>query len=63
MGIKFIMDRNEEEKIKVITIPIVLKKPSLKNKNPDDKEWHDSVIEIWQNKSNWECLYKAPEKE
>ena len=32
-------------------------------KNPDDKEWHDSVIEIWQNKSNRECLYKAPEKE
>jgi len=45
MGIKFIMERSEEEKIKVITIPIVLKKPSLKNKKPDDKEF---VLD-WEN--------------
>ena len=32
-------------------------------KNPNDKTWHDSVIEIWQNQSNWECLYQAPEEE
>jgi hypothetical protein len=29
--------------------------------NTDDKEWHESVIEIWQNQSSWKCLYKAPE--
>jgi hypothetical protein len=29
-------------------------------KNPDDKIWHNSVIEIWQNQKNWECLYKVP---
>ncbi|MGH7953007.1 MAG: protein NO VEIN domain-containing protein [Limisphaerales bacterium] len=32
-------------------------------RNPLDKAWHDSVIEIWQNKSSWERLYLAPEKE
>ena len=32
-------------------------------KNPNDKTWYDSVIEIWQNRSNWECLYHAPEEE
>lgn len=32
-------------------------------KNPDDKTWHDSVIEIWQNQSNWKCLYHAPVEE
>lgn len=32
-------------------------------KNPNDQEWHESVIEIWQNRSNWELLYKAPEEE
>ena len=31
--------------------------------NPDDDTWHDSVIEIWQNKSTWIRLYVAPEKE
>lgn len=31
--------------------------------NPHDEEWHDSVIEIWQNQSHWKCLYHAPEKE
>ena len=31
--------------------------------NPDDKTWHDSVIEIWQNQSAWTCLYAAPEEE
>lgn len=31
--------------------------------NPNDGQWHDSVIEIWQNKSNWQLLYLAPEKE
>lgn len=31
--------------------------------NPNDHEWHGSVIEIWQNQSEWKCLYKAPEKE
>jgi hypothetical protein len=31
--------------------------------NPDDSTWHDSVIEIWQNKSTWQRLYLAPEKD
>jgi len=31
--------------------------------NPEDKSWHDSVIEIWQNKDTWKRLYLAPEKE
>jgi hypothetical protein len=31
--------------------------------HPDDKTWHDSVIEIWQNKGTWICLYTAPEEE
>lgn len=31
--------------------------------NPDDEEWHDSVIEIWQNQSARNCLYKAPDKD
>jgi hypothetical protein len=25
--------------------------------HPDDESWHDSVIEIWQNKGTWICLY------
>lgn len=29
--------------------------------NPHDKMWHKSVKEIWQNKSNWERLFVAPE--
>jgi hypothetical protein len=29
---------------------------------PNDSTWHDSVIEIWQNKSTWERLYAAPEE-
>jgi hypothetical protein len=32
-------------------------------KNPDDKTWHDSVIEIWQNDSNWKCLYRSPDED
>ncbi len=32
-------------------------------KNPNDPTWHDSVKEIWQNQSNWICLYKAPTEE
>lgn len=24
-------------------------------------EWDNSRIEIWENKSEWKCLYKAPE--
>lgn len=31
--------------------------------NPEDKIWHNSVIEIWQNVETWKCLYKAPEEE
>jgi hypothetical protein len=31
--------------------------------HPDDKKWHSSVIEIWQNKGAWELLYKAPEED
>lgn len=31
--------------------------------NSDDKSWHDSVIEIWQNKSGWTRLYAAPEED
>ncbi|MEW6026212.1 MAG: hypothetical protein AB1599_02810 [Planctomycetota bacterium] len=32
-------------------------------KKPTDKTWHKSVIEIWQNKSNWKRLFFAPEEE
>lgn len=28
--------------------------------NPDDPIWHNSVIEIWQNQSNWVRHYVAP---
>lgn len=28
--------------------------------NPKDKTWHNSVIEIWQNKREWERLFLAP---
>lgn len=28
---------------------------------PEDKTWHDSVIEIWQNMDTWKCLYKSPD--
>lgn len=28
--------------------------------NPNDTEWHDSVIEIWQNDGIWKKLYEAP---
>ena len=31
--------------------------------HPDDETWHDSVIEIWENKSSWNRLYVAPEKD
>lgn len=31
--------------------------------NPDDRTWHNSVIEIWQNKSVWTRLYAAPEED
>ncbi len=31
--------------------------------NPEDKTWHKSVIEIWQNKANWEKLFIAQEDE
>ena len=31
--------------------------------SPDDKKWHDSVIEIWQNKGTWQLLYRAPEED
>jgi hypothetical protein len=31
--------------------------------NPDDTEWHESVIEIWQNQSSWKCLYQVPNKD
>lgn len=30
---------------------------------PDDEQWHESVIEIWQNKGTWSLLYHAPEEE
>lgn len=30
-------------------------------RNPDDKTWHDSVIEIWENKGKWERLFLAPD--
>ena len=30
-------------------------------KTPEDEIWHESVIEIWQNNSNWQRLYAAPE--
>jgi hypothetical protein len=31
--------------------------------NPNDEQWHESVIEIWQNSGNWKKLYQAPEKD
>jgi hypothetical protein len=31
--------------------------------NPDDTTWHDSVIEIWQNRGIWTRLYAAPEED
>ncbi len=31
--------------------------------HPDDEIWHDSVIEIWENKGSWKRLYTAPEKD
>ena len=31
--------------------------------HPDDETWHDSVIEVWQNKGKWEQLYLAPEED
>lgn len=31
--------------------------------HPDDEAWHDSVIEIWENKSTWNKLYVAPERD
>jgi hypothetical protein len=30
---------------------------------PNDGKWHNSVIEIWQNKGVWELLYHAPEED
>lgn len=27
------------------------------------KEWDSSVIEIWENRSEWICLYKSPDEE
>jgi hypothetical protein len=33
------------------------------SEHPEDSSWHDSVIEIWQNKSTWVHLYQAPEEE
>lgn len=30
-------------------------------KHPDDQQWHESVIEIWQSQGVWQCLYRAPE--
>ena len=32
-------------------------------KNPNDRTWHESVIEIWQNREGWKRLYAAPEEE
>lgn len=32
-------------------------------KKPNDKIWHGSVIEIWQNTKTWERLYIAPEED
>ena len=32
-------------------------------KNPNDKTWHDSVIEIWQNREGWKRLYAVAEEE
>ncbi|MFZ5910002.1 MAG: hypothetical protein ACOYYU_08320 [Chloroflexota bacterium] len=29
----------------------------------EDENWHDSVIEIWENKGTWNRLYIAPEKD
>ena len=31
--------------------------------NPDDRVWHDSVIEIWQNRDGWKRLYAAVQEE
>jgi hypothetical protein len=31
--------------------------------HPEDDSWHDSVIEIWENKGAWNQLYIAPEKD
>jgi hypothetical protein len=31
--------------------------------NPNDLTWHDSVIEIWQNREGWKRLYAALEDE
>jgi len=30
---------------------------------PEDKTWRQSVIEIWQNRGNWERLFVAQEEE
>jgi len=30
-------------------------------RNPDDRTWHGSVIEIWENKRTWERLFLAPD--
>lgn len=32
-------------------------------KNPNDEQWHHSVIEIWQNLDSWKRLYRAPEQD
>lgn len=31
--------------------------------HPDDATWHESVIEIWQNRDGWIRLYGAPEQD
>jgi len=31
--------------------------------NPNNEQWHDSIIKIRQNQSNWKRLYVAPEKD
>ncbi len=33
------------------------------SQNPADSTWHDSVIEIWQNKGTWLRLYAAPDED
>ena len=31
--------------------------------HPDDETWHDSVIEIWENRGSWSRLYVTPAKD
>lgn len=40
------------------SVPLRKLVPDITKSN--NTEWEDAVIEIWENKSNWEILYKSP---